>query len=66
MLGAVPETYFSSAAFDQGYLNHVGIPCANYGAGEDRFAHTDLDMASVDRTADAARVFAFMIADYLA
>lgn len=66
MLGAAPETTFASAAFDQGYLNHVGIPCANYGAGEDRFAHTDLDMASVARTADAARVYAFMIADYLA
>ena len=65
MLGSAPETYFTSAAFDQGYLNHVGIPCANYGAGEDRFAHTDLDMASVARTADAARVYAFMIADYL-
>ncbi len=65
MLGAAPETYFTSAAFDQGYLNHVGIPCANYGAGEDRFAHTDLDMASVERTADAARVYACMIADYL-
>ena len=65
MLGAAPGTFFTSAAFDQGYLNHVGIPTANYGAGEDRFAHTDFDMASVERTADAARVYAFMIADYL-
>lgn len=65
MLGAAPETFFTTAAFDQGFLNHVGIPCANYGASEDRFAHTDLDMASVDRTADAAKVYAHMIADYL-
>lgn len=65
MLGAPPGTFFTSAAFDQGYLNHVGIPTANYGAGEDRFAHTDFDMASVERTADAARVYAYMIADYL-
>ncbi len=65
MLGAAPETFYTTAAFDQGFLNHVGIPCANYGAGEDRFAHTDLDMASVERTTDAAKVYAHMIADYL-
>jgi len=65
MLGAAPETFYTTTAFDQGYLNHVGIPCANYGCGEDRYAHTDDDCASVERTADAARVFAHMIADYL-
>jgi acetylornithine deacetylase/succinyl-diaminopimelate desuccinylase-like protein len=43
----------------------MGIPCANYGCGEDRFAHTDDDCASVDRTADAAKVFAHMIGAYL-
>src|SRR5712671_5482359 len=65
MLGHEVETYFSPAAFDQGYLNHVGIPTANFGAGEHQYAHTDHDMASVERTADAARVFAFMMLDYL-
>ena len=65
MLGAPPETFYTTTAFDQGYLNHMGIPCANYGCGEDRFAHTDQDCASVDRTADTARVFAWMIAHYL-
>lgn len=65
MLGQEAETYFSPAAFDQGYLNHVGIPTANYGAGEHQYAHTDYDMASVERTTDAARVFAFMVLDYL-
>lgn len=65
MLGAAPETFFAPSAFDQGYLNHVGIPTANYGAGEQRFAHTDQDMASVDRTFDSAKVYAYMIADYL-
>jgi len=65
MLGNEAETYFSPAAFDQGYLNHVGIPTANYGAGEHQYAHTDHDMASVERTTDAARVFAFMVLDYL-
>lgn len=65
MLGHEPETFFASSAFDQGYLNHVGIPTANYGAGEERYAHTDLDMASVERTFDAAKVYAHMIADYL-
>jgi acetylornithine deacetylase/succinyl-diaminopimelate desuccinylase-like protein len=65
MLGHEVETYFSPSAFDQGYLNHVGIPTANFGAGEHQYAHTDYDMASVERTTDAARVFAFMMLDYL-
>jgi acetylornithine deacetylase/succinyl-diaminopimelate desuccinylase-like protein len=65
MLGEAPETFYTTTAFDQGYLNHVGIPCANYGSGEDRFAHTDDDCSSVDRTRDTAKVFAYMIADYL-
>jgi acetylornithine deacetylase/succinyl-diaminopimelate desuccinylase-like protein len=66
MLGAPAETYYSPSAFDQGYLNHVGIATANYGAGEHQYAHTDFDMASVERTTDTARVYAFMILDYLA
>ena len=65
MLGGPPETFYTTTAFDQGYLNHMGIPCANYGAGEDRFAHTDNDCASVNRTTDTAKVFAYMIAEYL-
>jgi acetylornithine deacetylase/succinyl-diaminopimelate desuccinylase-like protein len=65
MLGKPAETYYSPAAFDQGYLNHVGIPTANYGAGEHQYAHTDTDMASVERTTDSARVYAFMMLDYL-
>jgi len=66
MLGKPAETYYSPSAFDQGYLNHVGIATANYGPGENQYAHTDRDMASVERTADAAKVYAFMILDYLA
>jgi acetylornithine deacetylase/succinyl-diaminopimelate desuccinylase-like protein len=65
MLGKPAETYYSPAAFDQGYLNHVGIATANYGAGEHQYAHTDSDMASVERTTDSARVYAFMMLDYL-
>src|SRR5262249_40588062 len=65
MLGKPAETYYSSSAFDQGYLNHVGIPTANFGPGEHQYAHTDYDMASVERTADAAKVYAFILLDYL-
>lgn len=65
MLGHAPETFYTTTAFDQGYLNHMGIPCANYGAGEDLYAHTDNDCASVDRTADTAKVYAYMMASYL-
>ena len=65
MLGYRPETHFGQSAFDQGYLNHVGIQTANYGPGEDQFAHTDFDMASIDRTVDGTKVFALMVCDYL-
>jgi succinyl-diaminopimelate desuccinylase len=65
MLGRPVETYYSPSAFDQGYLNHVGIVTANFGAGEHQYAHTDYDMASIERTTDSARVYAFMVLDYL-
>jgi len=65
MLRAPAETYYSPSAFDQGYLNHVGIPTANFGAGENQWAHTDYDMASVERATDAARVLAFVVLDHL-
>ena len=65
MLGKAVDTYFSPSAFDQGYLNHVGIPTANFGAGEHQWAHTDFDMASVERTTDSAKVYAFMMLDHL-
>ena len=65
MLGAAPETFYGQSAHDQGYLNAAGISTANFGSGEQAFAHTDLDMASVDRTFDAAKVYAWMIASYL-
>jgi acetylornithine deacetylase/succinyl-diaminopimelate desuccinylase-like protein len=65
MLGAAPESFYGQSAHDQGYLNAVGISTANFGSGEQGFAHTDLDMASVDKTYDAAKVYAWMIASYL-
>jgi acetylornithine deacetylase/succinyl-diaminopimelate desuccinylase-like protein len=65
MLGETPESFYGQSAHDQGYLNAVGISTANFGSGEQAFAHTDLDMASVDKTFDAAKVYAWMIASYL-
>lgn len=56
-----PEFIHSFSAFDQGYLNHVGIDALNFGAGENRYAHTDLDMASVTRVREAAEVYALAI-----
>ncbi len=63
--GVRPATYYGQSAFDQGYINHVGIPCANYGPGEDDFAHTDHDMASIDRTVDATKVYALVACEHL-
>jgi len=60
-LGAAPETYYATNAFDQGFLNHIGIQACTYGPGEEKYAHTDLDMASVDRTCDAAKVYAALM-----
>jgi acetylornithine deacetylase/succinyl-diaminopimelate desuccinylase-like protein len=65
MLGYAPETFHGQSAHDQGYLNAVGIETVNFGSGEESFAHTDLDMASVDKTYAAARVYAWMIASWL-
>jgi acetylornithine deacetylase/succinyl-diaminopimelate desuccinylase-like protein len=65
MLGHVPDEFYAQSAFDQGYLNNAGISTVNFGPGEQSFAHTDNDIASADRVFDAARVFAFLIADYL-
>ena len=66
VLGAAPETFYQTNAFDQGYLNHIGIEACTYGPGEEKYAHTDLDMASVDRTRDAAKVYAALIVQRLA
>jgi acetylornithine deacetylase/succinyl-diaminopimelate desuccinylase-like protein len=65
-LGVTPEIFTQTNAFDQGYLNHIGVEACTYGPGEEKYAHTDLDMASVDRTLDAARVYAAMIVQRLA
>jgi acetylornithine deacetylase/succinyl-diaminopimelate desuccinylase-like protein len=60
-LGVAAETYYATNAFDQGYLNHIGIEACTYGPGEERFAHTNFDLASVDRTCDAAKVYATLV-----
>jgi acetylornithine deacetylase/succinyl-diaminopimelate desuccinylase-like protein len=60
-LGTEPATFYAPNAFDQGYLNHVGIPTVNWGPGEYKFAHTDFDLAAVDRVRDAALVYAALI-----
>lgn len=61
-MGRAPRAFFGQSAHDQGYLNHAGIPTVNFGCGEQAFAHTDLDLCSVDRSLEAARVFAAMVA----
>src|SRR5262249_31518417 len=66
LLGKHGQDHRVPRAVGQAYLNHVGIATANFGPGEHQYAHTDQDMASVERTTDAAKVFAFMMLDYLA
>jgi acetylornithine deacetylase len=65
LTGARAPTRYSPTAFDQGYLNHVGIPAVNFGAGEPRFAHTDFDMASVERTVVACQVYCYAVIERL-
>jgi acetylornithine deacetylase/succinyl-diaminopimelate desuccinylase-like protein len=65
VLGHPPVFHFANSAFDQGYLNHIGIPTVNWGPGEYGFAHTDQDLASVERVRSAALVYANMLLDYL-
>lgn len=66
VLGFTPEHIYAPNAFDQGFLNHIGIPTVNWGPGEYRYAHTDLDMASVARVKDAALVYATLLLRQLA
>ena len=65
-LGIAPEIYYATNAFYQGFLNNIEIEACTYGPGEERPAHTDLDMASVDRTRDAAKVYAALVVRQLA
>lgn len=62
-VGAEIPLVHLTAAFDQGYLNHIGIPAVNFGCGEYAFAHTHDDLASIDRTINAARIFRQLILD---
>jgi acetylornithine deacetylase/succinyl-diaminopimelate desuccinylase-like protein len=66
VLGSASETYYATNAFDQGFLNRLGIQACTYGPGEEKFAHTDFDMASVDRTRDATKVYAALMLQMLA
>ena len=34
-LGVTPETFHQTNAFDQGYLQHIGIEPCTYGPGEE-------------------------------
>ena len=62
-IGQAPNLIHLPNAFDQGYLNNLGIPTVNFGCGEYAFAHTHDDLASIDRTVTAARIFARLIED---
>lgn len=62
-IGIEPRLIHLPNAFDQGYLNHLGIPAVNFGCGEYAFAHTHDDIASIDRTVAAARIFRTLITD---
>jgi len=53
-----PETFYSPAAFRSGLSQPHRHSDGELGPGEYKFAHTDFDLASVDRVRDAALVFA--------
>ena len=53
-----PAIVYSSASADAGLLNHAGIPCISYGPGSVRLAHTDDNVVSLRRVAEASQVLA--------
>lgn len=60
MLKTEPQFAFSHSALDAGYLNTKGIQTVCYGSGQYKFAHTDLDLASIEDTMDVAKVFSYL------
>jgi len=49
-LGIAPADLLCSNAFDQGYLNHIGIEACTYGPGDEQLRPHRPRYASVDRT----------------
>ena len=60
LLGKEPKYCYSHQALDAGYMNVMGIQTICYGSGQYRFAHTDIDMSSVEDTVDVAKSLAYM------
>lgn len=60
VLGSSPKFAYSHQALDAGYLNVKGIETVCYGSGQYRFAHTDVDIASIEDTVDAAKVMTYL------
>jgi acetylornithine deacetylase/succinyl-diaminopimelate desuccinylase-like protein len=52
-----------SGSTDMGYLNHVGIPTACFGPGDEALAHTSDDHLDIDQAIEAARIYAWLVAE---
>jgi acetylornithine deacetylase/succinyl-diaminopimelate desuccinylase-like protein len=52
------EFFYSPAALDAGFLNRHGIETIMLGPGDLRFAHTDLEIVSLQEVRDAAKIYA--------
>jgi acetylornithine deacetylase/succinyl-diaminopimelate desuccinylase-like protein len=60
--GAPVTLRWFAASTDMGYLNSAGIPAVCFGPGDERLAHTDHDQVAVSQLAQAAQVYAELIA----
>jgi succinyl-diaminopimelate desuccinylase len=60
-LGRPAAMKWMSGSTDMGYLNHIGIPSACFGPGDEKLAHTDDERVSVEQAVQAARVYARLL-----
>ncbi|MFZ5943052.1 MAG: M20 family metallopeptidase [Bacillota bacterium] len=57
-------TYFNSA-LDAGLLNRRGIETLMFGPGNVKFAHTDEEVVTIEQLIEAAKIYAYVVLDYL-
>lgn len=63
VMGAPSEPGAWLFAVNGSFIQQAGIPCAGFGPGDERFAHTPEDHVPVADVVTAAKVYAHLIQD---